>query len=58
MQHKGKKSNARCALGRSSPVGRAYDNMAIWRDYAENVQGKGVLRPFTEESPIKHWPPC
>lgn len=39
--------------GESSLVGRAYDNMAIWRDYAENVQGKGVPGGhfIAEESP-------
>ena len=39
--------------GESSLVGRAYDNLAIWRDYAENVQGKCIPGShfIAEESP-------
>jgi len=39
--------------GESSLVGLAYDNMAIWRDYAENVEGKGIPGShfIAEESP-------
>jgi haloacetate dehalogenase len=39
--------------GESSLVGRAYDNLSIWRDYAENVTGKGIPGGhfIAEESP-------